>query len=93
MAICSPWFDMKQIITVLFLLAAWAGPASAASCAEGFPIIEEMSKTLDLSVAERANVHALVAKAKIEERQGHQKNCKITLSGAIRFFLIKTVLD
>jgi len=84
---------MKQFVSGFILLAAWAGPAAAASCAEGFPIIEEMSKTLDLSEAERVNVQALVAKARIEERQGHQKNCKIILSGAIRFFLIKTVLD
>jgi hypothetical protein len=84
---------MKRIIAGSFLLAASACPAWAASCAEGFPIVEEMSKTLDLSEAEKANVHALVAKARIEERLGHQKNCKLILSGAIRFFLIKTVLD
>lgn len=84
---------MKRIMAGLFLFAASAGPAGAATCAEGFPIIEEMSKTLDLSEAERANVRAIVAKARIEERQGHQKNCKLILSGAIRFFLIKTVLD
>jgi len=84
---------MKRLFFGLIVLAALANPARAASCAEGFQVIEQMSKALELSEAERSNVQALITKAKIEDRQGHQRNCKIILAGAIRFFLIKTVLD
>ncbi len=84
---------MKRFFSGLIVLAALASPARAATCAEGFQVIEEMSQALDLPEAERSNVQALITKAKIEDRQGHQRNCKLILAGAIRFFLIKTVLD
>ncbi|MGA9765435.1 MAG: hypothetical protein WBQ49_12275 [Rhodomicrobium sp.] len=84
---------MKQLLCGLTVLAALASPAGAATCAEGVQVVEQMSKALDLPEAERSNIQALIAKAKIEDRQGHQRNCKIILAGAIRFFLIKTVLD
>ena len=84
---------MKQFTYAAMAFAAFAGPAHAATCAEGLQVIEQMSRTLDLSEAEQLTVQALVAKAKIEDRQGRERNCKINLADAIRFFLIKTVLD
>jgi len=84
---------MKQFFCGLIVFAGLASPARAATCAEGVQVIEQMSKALDLPEAERSNIQALIAKAKIEDQQGHQRNCKIILAGAIRFFLIKTVLD
>lgn len=84
---------MKPFIIGLAVSAVFASPAAAATCAEGVQIVERISNTLDLSEAERANIQALITKAQIEERQGRRRNCKITLAGAIRFFLIKTVLD
>lgn len=68
-------------------------PARAATCEEGMKAIDQMSKLLQLSQFEQANIEALITKAKIEEEQGRQRNCKIILADAIRFFLIKTVLD
>ncbi len=84
---------MKQLFCGLIVFVALASPASAATCAEGVQVIEQMSKALDLPEAERSNIQALIAKAMIEDQQGHQRNCKIILAGAIRFFLMKTVLD
>jgi hypothetical protein len=84
---------MKQLVCGLIVFTALAGPARAVSCAEGRSVIEQMSKILDLSEMERSNIDALLTKAKIEEEQGRQRNCKIILADAIRFFLIKTVID
>ncbi|MGO9460790.1 MAG: hypothetical protein ACLP1W_11845 [Rhodomicrobium sp.] len=84
---------MKQLVCGLIVLTALAGPARAVTCAEGRHVIEQMSKILDLSEMERSNIDALITKAKIEEEQGRQRNCKIILADAIRFFLIKTVID
>jgi hypothetical protein len=87
------WLDMKQILYALMLIAALAAPARAVTCAEGMQVIDEMAKILELSQSEQANIEALITKAKIEEQQGRQRNCKIILADAIRYFLIKTVID
>ncbi|MGO9545020.1 MAG: hypothetical protein ACLPPF_09515 [Rhodomicrobium sp.] len=84
---------MKQIVCAFAIFAALASPARAVSCAEGMQVIDQMSKILDLSDLERSNIQALITKAKIEDEQGRQRNCKIILADAIRFFLIKTVID
>ncbi len=84
---------MKQLVCGLIVFTALAGPARAVTCAEGRQVIDHMSKVLDLSEMERSNIDALLTKAKIEEEQGRQRNCKIILADAIRFFLIKTVID
>ncbi len=84
---------MKQVFCVFMLLAALASPARAVTCAEGMQVIDEMARILELSQSEQANIEALITKAKIEEEQGRQRNCKIILADAIRYFLIKTVID
>ncbi len=84
---------MKQLLLGLIFLAALGAPARAVTCAEGMQVIGQMSKILELSDLEQSNIEALITKAKIEEEQGRQRNCKIILADAIRFFLIKTVLD
>jgi hypothetical protein len=84
---------MKQILCAVLLVVALGRPASAVTCAEGMRVIDEMSKILKLSKSEQANIEALVTKARIEEEQGRQRNCKIILADAIRYFLIKTVID
>ena len=56
-------------------------------------VIDQMSRILELSDLERSNIDALITKARIEDEQGRARNCKIILADAIRFFLIKTVLD
>jgi hypothetical protein len=84
---------MKQLFCGLILLAALEGPARAVTCAEGMQVIDQMSKILDLSDLEQSNIQALITKAKLEDQNGRQRNCKIILADAIRFFLIKTVLD
>ena len=84
---------MKNFIYGLVLFAAFGSPARAATCAEGMQIVEQISKSLDLSQAERLNIEALITKAKTEDRQGRERNCKVILAGAIRFFLVKTVLE
>jgi hypothetical protein len=85
--------DMKQVLCALLLFAALATPARAVTCAEGVLVIDEMARILDLSKNEQANIDALITKAKIEDEQGRQRNCKIILADAIRYFLIKTVLE
>ncbi len=84
---------MKRLLCASIIFAALASPAHAVTCAEGRQVIEQMSKVLDLSQLERSSIEALITKAKIEEEQGRQRNCKIILADAIRFFLIKTVID
>ncbi len=84
---------MKKLVCGLIALAALASPARAVTCAEGMHVIDQMSRILELSELERSNIEALITKAKIEDEQGRQRNCKIILADAIRFFLIKTVLD
>lgn len=84
---------MKQLISAALLLLAVVIPARAVTCSEGMQVIDQMSKILDLSENEQSNIRALISKAKHEDEQGRQRNCKIILADAIRFFLIKTVLD
>jgi hypothetical protein len=84
---------MKQFVCAFVIVAALATPARAVTCAEGMQVIDQMAKILELSELERSSIDALITKAKIEEEQGRQRNCKIILADAIRFFLIKTVLD
>ena len=84
---------MKQLLCGLVFAAAFAGQAHAVTCAEGMQVIDQMSKILELSDIEQSNIEALITKAKLEDEQGRQRNCKIILADAIRFFLIKTVLD
>jgi len=84
---------MRKLLFLPLLLVLPQTPAHAASCHEGMQAIEQMSKILDLSQLEQSNIDALIVKAKIENEQGRQRNCKIILADAIRFFLIKTVLD
>jgi hypothetical protein len=84
---------MKQFVCAFVIAAVLAMPARAVTCAEGMQVIDQMSKILELSELERSSIDALITKAKIEEEQGRQRNCKIILADAIRFFLIKTVLD
>jgi hypothetical protein len=84
---------MKQVLSALILFVALATPARAVTCAEGVLVIDEMARILDLSKNEQANIDALITKAKIEDEQGRQRNCKIILADAIRYFLIKTVLE
>jgi hypothetical protein len=84
---------MKKLVYALAIVAALSGPARAVTCAEGMVVIDKMSKVLELNDLERSNIDALIVKAKIEAEQGRQRNCKIILADAIRFFLIKTVLD
>lgn len=89
----SRWI-MKKLLCLTVLAVAFAQtPAHAVTCEEGMQAIEEMSKILDLTPSEQSNIEALITKAKIEEEQGRQRNCKIILADAIRFFLIKTVID
>jgi hypothetical protein len=85
--------DMKPFVYGLAVLAVLASPARAGSCAEGVQIIEQISNTLDLSEAERSKVRASIAKAKTEDREGRERNCKIAAAGAIRFFLVRTLVD
>jgi hypothetical protein len=84
---------MKQLLFGAVFLAAFELPARAVTCAEGMQVIDQMSRILELSELEQSNIEALITKAKLEEEQGRQRNCKIILADAIRFFLIKTVLD
>jgi hypothetical protein len=84
---------MRLLFSIAILFALGLTPARAASCDEGIQVIDQMSKILELSDLEQANIEALVTKAKLEEEQGRQRNCKIILADAIRFFLIKTVLE
>lgn len=84
---------MKHLLYGLTVLAALAGPSHAASCAEGVQIVEQMSNALDLSEAERSKVKALIAKAKTEDRQGREHNCKLAAASVIRFFLVRTMVD
>jgi hypothetical protein len=84
---------MKQFVCAFAIVAALASPARAVTCREGMKVIDDMSRILELSELERSSIDALITKAKIEEEQGRQRNCKIILADAIRFFLIKTVLD
>jgi hypothetical protein len=84
---------MKKLLRGLILVAAVVNPAQAVTCAEGMKVIDQMSRILELSDLERSSIDALIVKAKIEDEQGRQRNCKIILADAIRFFLIKTVLD
>ncbi len=84
---------MKRFAYGLIAIAALASPAGAASCAEGVQAIEEMSNALDLSEAELSKVKALIAKAKTEDQQGRERNCKLIAAGAIRFLLVKTLID
>ena len=84
---------MKQLVYGLIVFTALASPARAVTCAEGMQVVGQLSQALDLSALERSNIEALITKAKIEEEQGRQRNCKIVLADAIRFFLIKSVLD
>ena len=84
---------MKRFVYGLTILAALASPARAVSCGEGVPIIEEMSATLDLSEAERSKVKALIEKAKAENQQGRERDCKFAAAEAIRFLLVKTLID
>ncbi len=84
---------MKKCVCVLIVLASLLGQARAVTCAEGMQVIDQMSKVLELSDFERSNIEALILKAKIEDEQGRQRQCKIILADAIRFFLIKTVVD
>jgi hypothetical protein len=84
---------MKQFACGLIVFAALAGPARAASCTEGVQIVEQMAEALDLSGAERTRVKALIAKARAEEQQGRERSCKIAVAGAIRFFLVRTMID
>jgi hypothetical protein len=84
---------MKRFVCGLIIVAALASPARAVTCSEGMKVIDQMSRILELSDLERSSIDALITKAKIEEEQGRQRNCKIILADAIRFFLIKTVLD
>ncbi len=85
--------DIKQFAFGVAVLAFLASPVRAASCAEGAGIVEQMAGTLDLSEAERSKVKASIAKARTEDSQGRERACKTTLAGAIRFFLIRTVID
>jgi hypothetical protein len=84
---------MKKLLCGFIVFVALANPARAVTCAEGILVIDQMSKTLDLSDLERSNIEALLTKAKIEEEQLHERKCKIILADAIRFFLIKSVID
>ena len=84
---------MKQFVCGLIVFAALAGPARAASCAEGVQIVEQMTGALDLSEAEWSKVKALIAKAKTEDQQGRERFCKIIMADVIRFFLVRTVID
>lgn len=84
---------MKQFVCGLIVFAALAGPARAASCAEGVQIVEQMTGTFDLSEAERSKIRALIARSKTEDREGHERSCKLILAGAIRFFVIRTMID
>ncbi len=85
--------DIKPFVCGLAILAVLASPARAGSCAEGVQIIEQISNTLDLSEPERSKVRALIAKAKTEDREGRERNCKIAAASAIRFFLVRTLVD
>ncbi len=84
---------MNKVLGVFLVLAAFAAPARAATCAEGRQVIDEMSKVMTLSKAEQANLEALIAQARVEEQQGREHNCKVILADAIRLFLVKTVSD
>jgi hypothetical protein len=84
---------MKHLVYAFVIAAALATPARAVTCAEGMKVIDQMARILELTDLERSSIDALITKAKIEEEQGRQRNCKIILADAIRFFLIKTVLE
>jgi hypothetical protein len=84
---------MKQLLSLAVICMTLTSPASAVTCAEGMQVIDQMSKILELSQYEQSNIEALITKAKLEDEQGRQRNCKIILADAIRFFLIKTVVD
>jgi hypothetical protein len=56
-------------------------------------VIAQLSHAMELTPPEQANIDALIAKAKTEQGQGHERNCKIVLADAIRFFLIKSALE
>jgi hypothetical protein len=88
--------QMKRILVLAALavtLAAAAPRANAATCEEGLVAIESMSRIMDLTDLEQANITALVVRAKQEGEQGKQRNCKLILADAIRFFLIKSVIQ
>ncbi len=81
-----------------FLLATLLGalmmtPARAVTCQDGLAAIESMSKIMQLTEFEQANIEALMVKAKLENDKGKQRNCKLILADAIRFFLIKSVIQ
>ena len=84
---------MRQLLCLPILIALVQTPAHAATCEEGRQVIEQMSKMLGLSEFEESNIEALITKARLEQEQGHERSCKIILADAIRFFLIKTVME
>jgi 16S rRNA G966 N2-methylase RsmD len=84
---------MKHVLSIAAIVALSRGSAHAVSCEQGMKVIGQMSKVLELNEVEQNNIQALIDKAKREEEQGHEHDCKVILADAIRFFLIKTVLE
>jgi hypothetical protein len=83
----------RRLAIACVAVFASAMPAAAATCEEGVVAIEQISKLLELSELEQSNVESLIVKAKLEQEQGRQRNCKIILADAIRFFLIRAALE
>ncbi|MBT3069454.1 hypothetical protein KKP04_01035 [Rhodomicrobium sp. Az07] len=84
---------MKRLLCSFAIVAALASPARAATCSDGMVVIDQMTQILQLSETEQTNISALLSRARLEDERGHQRSCKVILADAIRFFLIKTVLD
>jgi hypothetical protein len=87
--------SMKRILLLSAAISVltMAEAQAAVTCQDGLEAIEGMARIMDLSDFEQANIQALLAKAKLEGDKGKQRNCKLILADAIRFFLIKSVMQ
>lgn len=82
----------RTLLLSMIIGALMTAPAKAVTCEDGLSAIDNMSKIMELSDFEQANIQALMVKAKLESDRGRQRTCKLILADAIRFFLIKSVI-
>jgi len=83
----------RSFLLAVIVGALFIAPARAVTCQDGLAAIESMSRVMELTAFEQANIEALITKARLENDKGKQRNCKLILADAIRFFLIKSVIQ
>lgn len=80
---------MKHIAILAIACILLTGRSYAASCGDGLVMLERTLPYAELTINDRKIAHNMLAKARNENSQGHERECRLLAGEIVKVFILK----